>query len=161
MLIVCTYCHTLGTYDVQQTTSVYDPVSGRLNVTCVFASNSLASGCLTIVRGKSSATESFHVTNRSNNTLSIGGLDSDNYTVMTFDIEQDGLPGNRAAYIEEIELQNASKIESGATFIFATVMHTKLGYLDLLLYTLLLRSDACKICLFTSYQLRMSISLLL
>ena len=96
---------------MQQTTSVHDPASGRLNVTCVFASNSLASGCLIIVRGKSSATESFHVANRSNDTVSIGGLDSDNYIVVTFDIQQDGLPGNRASYIEEVRLQ-----ESGATF---------------------------------------------
>ena len=104
----------LGTYDVQKTTSVGDPMrAGRLNITYVFASKSLALGCLSIIGGKSSAAESFHVITQANNKVSFGGLDSDNYTVVTFDIEQNGLPGNRSAYIEEVELQNGSKIESG------------------------------------------------
>ena len=110
------WLYILGTYDVQKTTSISDPVrAGRLNVTCVFASNSSALGCLSIVGGKSSGNESFHVARRSNNTLSIGNLDSDNYTVVTFDIEHNGLPGNRSAYIEEVELQNGINIESGKT----------------------------------------------
>ena len=89
--------------------------AGRLIINCVFASNSSALGWLSIVGGKSSGNESFHVAKRSSNTLSIGNLDSDNYTVATFDIEQNGLPGNRAAYIEDVELLNGLKIESGTT----------------------------------------------
>jgi len=112
------WLYILGTYDVQKTISVSDPMrAGRLNINCVFASNSLALGCLSIVGGKSSGTESFHVAKRSNNTLSIGNLDSDNYTVVTFDIEQNGLPGNRAAYMEEVELLNELKMESGKLLI--------------------------------------------
>ena len=88
-------------------------VAGRLNITCVFATNSSALGCLSIVRRNSTAMESFHVIKKSNNSLSIEDLDSDNYTVLTFDIEQNGLPGNRAAYIEEVELQHGSEIKSG------------------------------------------------
>ena len=88
-------------------------VAGRLNITCVFAANSSALGCLSIVRRNSTAMESFHVIKKSNNSLSIEDLDSDNYTVLTFDIEQDGLPGNRAAYIEEVELQHGSENKSG------------------------------------------------
>ena len=57
--------------------------------------------------------ESFHVIKESNNSLSIDDLVSDNYTMLTFDIEQDGLPGNRTAYIDEVELQHGSETESG------------------------------------------------
>ena len=107
-------CHILGTYDVQQTTSLSNPVRpGTLNVTCVFASNSSALGCLSIIREMSSVTESFHAIAQSNNTLSVGDLDVGNYAIMTFDIEQNGLPGSRAAYIEEVEFQNGSKNKSG------------------------------------------------
>ena len=102
--------YQLGTYDVQETILALDPVRpGRLTVTCVFASNSPALGCLCIVRRKSTAVESFHVIRQSNNTASIEGLNSDNYTVLTFDIEQNGLPGNRGAYLEEFEIQNGSE----------------------------------------------------
>ena len=107
-------CHVLGTYDVQQTISLSNPVRpGTLNVTCIFALNSSALGCLSIIREMSSVTESFHVIAQSNNTLSVGDLDVGNYTIMTFDIGQNGLPGSRAAYIEEVELQNGSKNKSG------------------------------------------------
>ena len=88
-------------------------VPGRLNITCVFAANSSALGCLSIIRRNSTAMESFHVIKKSNNFLSIEDLDSDNYTMLTFDIEQDGLPGNRAAYIEEVELQHGLENKSG------------------------------------------------
>ena len=108
--------YILGTYDVQKTTLASDPVkAGRLTITCEFASNSSALGCLSILGGMSSAVESFHIMTQSNNTLSVGNLDSDNYTVVTFDIERNGLPGNRAAYMEEVELQNGSKIEQGTS----------------------------------------------
>ena len=104
----------IGTYDVQETILALDPVRhGRLTVTCVFAFNSSALGCLCIVRRKSTAVENFHVIKQSNNTASIERLNSDNYTVLTFDIEQNGLPGNRAAYLEEFEVQNGSEIELG------------------------------------------------
>ena len=107
-------CHILGTYEVQQTTSLSNPVRpGTLNVTCVFASNSSALGCLSIIREMSSVTESFHAIAQSKITLSVGDLDVGNYTIMTFDIEQNGLPGSRAAYMEEVELQNGSKNKSG------------------------------------------------
>ena len=106
--------YKLGTYDVQETILALDPVRpGRLTVTCVFAFNSSALGCLYIVRRKSTAVESFHVIKQSNNTASIEDLNSDNYTVLTFDIEQNSLPGNRAAYLEEFEIQNGSEIKSG------------------------------------------------
>ena len=106
--------YKLGTYDVQETILALDPViPGRLTVTCVFASNSSALGCLCIIRRQSTAVESFHVIKQPNNTASIEGLNSDNYTVLTFDIERNGLPGNRAAYLEEFEIQNGSEMELG------------------------------------------------
>ena len=114
MIMKVSFYYKLGTYDVQETISVVDPVRpGRLTVTCVIAFNSSALGCLSIVRRKSTAVESFHVLKQSNSTASIEGLNSDNYTVLTFDIEQNGLPGNRAAYLEEVELRNGSEIELG------------------------------------------------
>ena len=67
--------------------------------------------------------ESFHVIKKANNSLSIEDLESDNYTVVTFDIERDGLPGNRAAYIEEVELQHGS---SGNIIVLAGTFEAKL-----------------------------------
>ena len=96
----------VGTYGAQEAISVGDP--GRLNITCILSDNSSALGCLSIVRGDSSATESFHVIKQSNNTASIEDLESDNYTVVTFDIEQNGIPRNQAAYLEEVELHGSA-----------------------------------------------------
>ena len=65
--------------------------------------------CLSIIQGHSSEAESFHVARRSNDTLSAGSHDlwPDDYTFDT------GLPGNQAAYIDDVELQNSLKMQSG------------------------------------------------
>ena len=72
---------------------------------------------LSIIGGKSSTAEKFYVVKKTNNTILVEDLDSDNYTVVTFDIEHSGLPGNRSAYIEDVEIQNELKMESGKTVI--------------------------------------------
>ena len=63
--------------------------------------------------------KSFHAIKKSNNSLLIDDLVSDNYTLVTFDIEQDGLPGNQAAYLELVELHNGSAVEPGTKLISA------------------------------------------
>ena len=88
---------------------------GKLNITCVFAFHSLALGCLSVVGGKPSSAERFYVIKKSNNTTLVEDLESDNYTVVTFDIEHNGLPGNQSANIEDVEIQNELKMESGTT----------------------------------------------
>ena len=113
----CSYMETFffsrGLFDIQTATvNSYSP--GTVNVSCMFAKNSRALGCLVILHPQNvSQSEMFAYAARDNSSaptanISIPGVPKGSHTLLVFDGEQNGLLSTRAAAV-----QNATVEEGG------------------------------------------------
>ena len=96
-----------GLFDVQTAmVSIYDP--GTVGVSCTFARNSRALGCLVVLHPQNtSQTEMFAYAARDNSSaptanISIHGVPKGSHTVLVFDGEQNGLLSTRAAAVQNV-----------------------------------------------------------
>ena len=122
----------LGTHEVQSCDIYSCSTPGIVNISCNFNDNSKAKGYLTILWPRNnSSLETFIVANRtdlSSSTLNISvpGLPPNDYTVIVYDFNRDGLPPvlsggtNYPAEEENVTLTNQGGSES--KYNFATLI---------------------------------------
>ena len=87
----------LGTHDAQNCTVNQSSRPNTVNVSCAFPETSVALGYLSILRFDNSSREIFVAATRddmsnSDLNISVSGVPSDNYTVVIFDIGNNGRP---------------------------------------------------------------------
>ena len=99
-----------GLFDIQTATvNSYSP--GTVNVSCLFANNSRALGCLVVLHPQNvSQSEMLAYAARDNSNaptanISIPGVPKDSHTVLVFDGEQNGLLSTRAAVIQNVTVE--------------------------------------------------------
>lgn len=98
-----------GLFDVQESTAnkIYP---GTVNVSCVFANNSQALGCLVVLHPQTATqTEMFAYAARSGDSdtdlvtsISIPGVPKGSYIVLVFDGEENGLISVQAAVVQNV-----------------------------------------------------------
>ena len=84
------YFYTLGTYDVQSVS--FEPVAGAVTVSGELARNTHALGCFFIF--KSSLADHYQTAVNENDSCNttVSNLERGNYSVLVYDLEEDGLP---------------------------------------------------------------------
>ena len=92
------YLSQLGTHEAQHCAANHYAQSGTVNITCTFSENSRAKGYLSVLSSETdSLQEMFVVANRYDLSspyveVNVSGVPHDNYTVVVYDLESNGLP---------------------------------------------------------------------
>jgi len=88
----------LGTHEAQSCAVNNSSTPGTVNISCTFSESSKAMGYLSVLSSETNTSrEMFVVANRhdmssSDLEVSVSGVPPDNYSVIVYDIESDGLP---------------------------------------------------------------------
>ena len=110
---MCTLTHkclstiSLGTFYVQDVNATSTMNDGMVEIRGLFIINSPAKGCFIIVKCNSSSPDRMMAVLNTSVPAVVSGLESNNYSILAYDVEENGLPNEKLAV--EVNYESVSQ----------------------------------------------------